>query len=235
MNESVLKIDIWSDVMCPFCYIGKRKLEHAIEQFPHKDQIQINWHSYQLDPEIKGENKNIYQYLADKKGQSLAWSVKMHEQVVQMAREVGLTYNFEQSVVANSFKAHRLIQLAKTLHLDSEVEELLFHAYFTDGKDISNEQELISLGKLAGLPEDQLFALYQGNLFTEEVKHDINEAYNIGVNGVPFFVFNNKYAVSGAQAEAYFLQVLNHCADEMHLISEGSVGLACNTDDGANC
>src|SRR5688500_3768646 len=110
-----MKIDIWSDVMCPFCYIGKRKFEAALEQFPQKDKIEIVWHSYQLDPGLDNRDiKNLFDYLAERKGQSREWSVKVHRQMAESAKEVGLTYNFETAVVANSFDAHRLIQLAKS-------------------------------------------------------------------------------------------------------------------------
>src|ERR1700733_11886254 len=109
-----MKIDIWSDIMCPFCYIGKRKLEGALQQFDHKDSVEITWHSFQLDPAMTAQpGKNIHQYLAERKGQSIDWSVKVHEQMTQTAKAEGLTYNFDKAIIANSFDAHRLIQLAK--------------------------------------------------------------------------------------------------------------------------
>lgn len=109
-----MQVEIWSDIMCPFCYIGKRKFEAALEKFPKKNEVEIIWKSYQLDPTIKAQpDKDIYTYLAEAKGQSLDWSVKMHENVVNMAKSVGLEYNFDKAVIANSFDAHRLIQFAK--------------------------------------------------------------------------------------------------------------------------
>ena len=215
MNETKLKVDIWSDVMCPFCYIGKRRIENALEKFPDRDTVQIEWHSYQLEPDLKTSGKeNIYEYLASRKGQSLEWSRQMHERVVKMAEEVGLKYDFDHAVVANSFNAHRLLQLAKVKGVANDIEESLFRSYFTDGKDISDPEVLVSIGKQAGMKEQDIREVFNGGAYSEEVNNDIQEAYDIGVNGVPFFVFNNKYAISGAQPEEYFLQVLNQCRIE---------------------
>ena len=215
MNETILKVDIWSDVMCPFCYIGKRRFEHALEKFPDADKVQIEWHSYQLEPDLKTSGKeNIYEYLASRKGQSLEWSRQMHEHVVKMAADAGLKYDFDHAVVANSFNAHRLVQLAKEKGVANDVEESLFISYFTEGKDISELEVLVSIGKQAGINEEDILEVFKGNAYAEEVNNDIQDAYNIGVNGVPFFVFNNRYAISGAQPEEYFLQVLNQCMDE---------------------
>ena len=109
-----MKIEIWSDVMCPFCYIGKRHLEKALEDFPEKDQIEIVWKSFQLNPDMpESSEENVYQYLAESKGISYEQSVQMHERVEQMAKNAGLDYHFEIAKVANSFKAHRVLQLAK--------------------------------------------------------------------------------------------------------------------------
>ena len=109
-----MKIDIWSDIMCPFCYIGKRKLEGALLQFEHKEDVQIVWHSFQLDPTIEYKpGKDLYTYLAERKGATREWSVMVHNQMTETAKKEGLTYNFDKAVIANSFDAHRLIQLAK--------------------------------------------------------------------------------------------------------------------------
>ena len=132
-----MKVDIWSDVRCPFCYIGKRKFEMALSQFPQKDKVEVIWHSFELDPSIKTDATiNIYDYLAKAKGQSRAWSEKMHDHVLQSAREVKLDFHFEKAVVANSFNAHRLIQFAKTKDLGDAAEEALFKAQFIEGKNI---------------------------------------------------------------------------------------------------
>lgn len=204
-----MKVEIWSDVMCPFCYIGKRNFEKALEQFPHKDRVEIEWRSFQLDPEMKDQpDKNVYTYLAERKGQSLEWSKQAHKQVSDMASEAGLTYNFDKAVIANSFNAHRLIQLAKKHKLGDAAEERLFRSYFTEGGHIGNIDTLVKLGTEIGLDPEEVKATLQSNAFAEEVLKDVNEAQMLGARGVPFFVLDRSYGISGAQAPATMLGTL---------------------------
>ena len=210
-----MKIDIWSDIMCPFCYICKRKLESAMQDFEHKDDVEITWHSFQLDPEMKYEpGVSMYDYLAERKGQTREWSVKVHQQMTENAKREGLTYNFDKAIIANSFDAHRLIQLAKTYGLGDAAEECLFKAYFTDGKNMSDHATLISLGKEIGLDEKEVADMLQGNAFAGAVQQDIAQAQVYGINGVPFFVLNNKYGISGAQPKEIFQQALQQAWSE---------------------
>ena len=210
-----MKVEIWSDVMCPFCYIGKRRFEDALEHFEHKDEIEIEWKSFQLNPDLKTDTSlNIDQYLADKKGWTLDYAKQLNGQVTQMAAEVGLTYNFDKAVVANSFNAHRFSHLAKKHGLGIEAEELLFKAYFTEGKNIDDNTVLIELGKTIGLDETEVKQTLESDAFADEVKHDMIEAQQLGVQGVPFFVMNNKYAVSGAQVVPVFEQTLQKAFGE---------------------
>ncbi|MFT3948381.1 MAG: DsbA family oxidoreductase [Agriterribacter sp.] len=210
-----MKVEIWSDIMCPFCYIGKRKFESAMKTFNAADNIELEWHSFQLDPDIRsGDGKNLYQYLSERKGISYQQSVDMHKQVTDMAKAAGLEYNFDQAVVANSFDAHRLIQLAKTKGLGDAAEERLFHAYFTEGKDVSNRAVLKELGKDIGLDDTEVEEMLNSNAYTKSVQHDIKEAAQIGVRGVPFFVFNRKFAVSGAQPPEIFGQALQQSYED---------------------
>lgn len=204
------KIEIWSDIQCPFCYIGKRKIEKALESFKEKDKVEIEWKSYQLDPEARSQpGVSMYDYLAKIKGQTREWSVAMHKNVTEMAKENGLDYHFEKAVLANSYDAHRLIQLAKTNKLGDEAEERIFKAYFTEGKDIADKNILLELGKEIGLIEEDINNVLNSDRFGENVKADIEEAYSIGVKGVPFFVFNRSYTVSGAQPVEIFTETLN--------------------------
>jgi predicted DsbA family dithiol-disulfide isomerase len=212
-----MKVEIWSDVMCPFCYIGKRKFEHALEQFAHKDQVEVVWKSFQLNPEMKTEaGKNINQYLAEVKGWSLEKAKEMNNYVSNIAREVGLTYHLDKAVVANSFDAHRFSHLAKKQGLQNEAEEKLFQAYFTDGKNTADHQTLVQLGTEIGMDATETSRVLSGNEFSDEVKHDIYEVQQVGVRGVPFFVLGEKYAISGAQESATFLQALNKTWEEMN-------------------
>jgi predicted DsbA family dithiol-disulfide isomerase len=204
-----MKVDIWSDVRCPFCYIGKRKFETALEKFEHKDQIEVEWHSFELDPTMETKpDLNAVDYLAQIKGQSRQWAVDMNQRVTDTAAEVGLTFNMEDAVVANSFNAHRLIQLAKSNGLDNEIEEKLFVDYFTAGKNIDDKEVLIEAGIAVGLDRLAIEMMLNSDSFTDEVRLDQKIAQQIGIQGVPFFVFDQKLAVSGAQPAETFLGAL---------------------------
>ncbi|MBL8020541.1 MAG: DsbA family oxidoreductase [Leptospirales bacterium] len=210
-----MKIEIWSDIMCPFCYIGKRRFEEALKVFPKRNEVEIQWKSFQLDPGLASQpGKDVYTYLAEIKGQTREWSIKMHEGVVQTAKEVGLDYRFDRAVIANSFDAHRLIQMAKKHNLGDAAEERLFHAYFTEGKDVANLQTLAELGAEIGLDSAQVSAMLESDEFRDEVLADVDEARQLGARGVPFFVIDRKYAVYGAQHTATFLQALEASAAE---------------------
>ena len=204
-----MKVDIWSDIRCPFCYIGKRKFELALEQFEHKDEVEVVWHSFELDPDLETRKDiDVYDYLADLKGMNRDRSLQIHDQVTQSAAEVGLEYNFEKTVVANSFDAHRLIQLAKSRGLGDAAEEALFKAYFTDGIDISDRTALSRIAATIGLDQEETEQMLHTTAFSEDVKTDQMLANQIGVRGVPFFLIDGKTAVSGAQPPAVFLDSL---------------------------
>lgn len=210
-----MKIEIWSDVMCPFCYIGKRRLEGALEGFPHKDEVEIVWKSFQLNPDMQTEpGKSITDYLAEKKGWSREQTQQAHARLTQSAKDLGLHYDFDKAVVANSFDAHRLVQLAKTLGLGDAMEERLFKAYFSEGGNIADHATLAGLAKDAGLPAADVRKVLESDAFTEEVRRDVDEARQIGVTGVPFFVMDRKYAVSGAQETQVFLKALEKAYGE---------------------
>ncbi len=214
-KENKMKVEIWSDVMCPFCYIGKRKFENALSVFPEKDKIEVEWKSFQLAPEMETTpGKTIHEYLSEHKGFSLADAKKMNDHVTGLAAKVGLTYNFDKAVVANSFNAHRFSHFAKEKGKQNEAEEKLFHAYFTEGKNTDDYNTLIKLGEEIGLEPMEVRTALEKGTFGDEVTADIEEAHQLGVNGVPFFVFDRKYAVSGAQESQIFKQVLAKSFEE---------------------
>jgi protein disulfide-isomerase len=216
-NSSKMKVEVWSDIMCPFCYIGKRHYEAALKQFADSNRIEIEWKSFQLDPTIpkNPENKNnVYKYLADRKGMSEAQSRKMHDNVVEMAKQVGLSYNFDNAVIANSFDAHKMIQLAKTKGLGDEAEERLFRAYFIEGMDFGDIPTLVKIGQEIGLDSAEIEAALLSDDFAYKVKSDVAEAAQLGIQGVPFFVFNRKYAISGAQPTESFLETMQKSFSE---------------------
>lgn len=207
--ENKLKIQIWSDIMCPFCYIGKRRLENAISQFGYQDAIEIEWKSFQLDSNfIASDDDNLVEHLAEKYRKDKEWAIEALDNMTQNAANSGLEFHFEKAIMANSFNAHRLLHLAKEHNLGSQLKELLFKAYLTDGKDINDKETLLQLGLEAGLRIDSVNQLLNTNDFSEEVHKDILEAQKIGIQGVPFFVFDNKYAISGAQHEETFVKTL---------------------------
>jgi len=204
-----MKIEIWSDIMCPFCYIGKRQLETALAEFPN-GEFEIEWKSFQLDPTITPQSgKDVYTFLAERKGISVEQSIEMHKGVVERAKSVGLDYNFDKAIISNSLTAHRIIHLAKTKNLGDEMEEIFFKAYFTEGKDLNDARTLVELGSKAGLDSKEVQEIIENeNLYLNDVKSDIREAQEIGVQGVPFFVFDRKYAVSGAQPVEAFVNTI---------------------------
>ncbi len=228
-----MKIDIWSDIMCPFCYIGKRRLEQALNIFEHKDQVEIIWHSFQLDPEMTAQpGKTIHQYLAERKGMSLERSVQLHQQMTENALAEGLVYNFDKAIIANSFDAHRLIHLAAKHGLGSAAKEALLKAYFTDGKNISDHNVLMQIGIEIGLRVLEIGEMLNSDLCADEVRADIETAENHGINGVPYFVFDNMYAIWGAQSVAILLDGLQKAWAASHkennlLTSDGDI---CKTD-----
>ena len=203
-----MKIEVWSDIMCPFCYIGKRHLELALQQFPEME-VELVWKSFQLDPTITPQpGKDVYSYLAERKGMSLEESKQMHQHVVDRAAEVGLVYNYDNAIIANSFDAHRLLHLAKRNGKGNELKEKLLAAYFTEGKDFGDKQVLTQLGLEVGLKEEDIHTVLFTDMYAREFQADIQEAQEIGVRGVPFFVFDRKYAVSGAQPIEAFVETI---------------------------
>ncbi len=235
-----MKIEIWSDIMCPFCYIGKRQFEAALKQFADSSHVEIEWKSFQLDPSIpENTEKGLTsaQYLASRKGISMEQVNGMHKQVTQMAKNVGLEYKLDNAVVYNSFKAHRIIQLAKTKGLGDRAEETFFNAHFIRNEDLGDVETLIAVGEEIGLTEAEVNEALTNEQYADKVKQDIQEAQQIGVTGVPFFVFNRKYAVSGAQPSEVFLQTLEKSFAEWSALNpetklEVNTGSVC-TPDGA--
>ena len=230
-----MKIEIWSDIMCPFCYIGKRHFEAALAQFEHKDKVEIEWKSFQLDPTIPEEVKvrtDIAQYISNRKGMSIDDVKAMFQNVTEMAKNAGLDYDFDTQIVANSLKAHRIIQLAKEKNLDDHAEEVFFKAYFTNGKDLGNDNDLLELGQEIGLSQDEVKKALTQDEYLKYAKEDITEAAELSVDSVPFFVFNRKYAVKGAQPVHHFLDALKQSYQDF---SKASTLTTLESNDAASC
>lgn len=209
-----MEIQIWSDIMCPFCYIGKRRLEGALRQLSLTNEVTIVWKSFLLNPDMKTDpTRNSLEYLAETKGWTKEQTQEMVQHVVDMAKDEGLEYRMDDTKVANAMDAHQLIQLAKTVGKGDEVEERLFRAYFMEGKNIADMDLLVDLGEDVGIEAAQVRESLEKDEFTDSIRQDIREAQQIGVRGVPFFVFNNQYAISGAQPVELFVETMEKCLE----------------------
>jgi predicted DsbA family dithiol-disulfide isomerase len=230
-----MKVEIWSDIVCPFCYIGKRKFEKALESFTNKDQVEIVWRSFQLDPDMKYvTGQSVHEYLGKRKGGTAKEGKQMNDAMAAMAKEVGLEYNFDQAIINNTMDAHRLLHFSKTKGLQSELKERLFRAYYTEGKNIGDLDTLISLGQEVGLVGEDIQNTLQSDAYQQEVALDQYEAQQVGARGVPFFVFDDKYAVSGAQPSEVFSQVLAKVWEEHVVTNANDVGGVCTPDGVCN-
>lgn len=210
-----MKIQIWSDIVCPFCYIGKTKFEKALNEFADKNNVEIEWKSYQLMPDITtNPDKNIDQVLSEIKGFSLYDAKQMNEKAILMGKEAGLEYNFNKAIVANTFMAHQFLHFAKANGKQNQAEDLMFKSYFTNGKNVDHIPTLVELGKSIGFDETKLKSALENQTYANAVKADIIEAQQAGIRSVPFFVFNRKYAVSGAKDSKSFLEVLEKSFEE---------------------
>lgn len=205
-----MKIEVWSDIMCPYCYIGKLHYEKALEQFQFKDQVELEWKAFQLNPDLpaNGNGIPVMDYLHNTVGIAEEDTKKMNNQIAELAKECGVKSNLENAIAANTLDAHRLIKLAATENLDSEVMLLLSKAYFEEAKDYSNHNILMDIGTKAGLKEDKIKNLLNSDDFAYEVKQDIQEANNLSFDTVPTFLFNRKHALVGSQPVGAFLKTL---------------------------
>lgn len=209
-----MKIDIWSDIACPFCYIGKRNLELALKDWDPKDEVEIIYHSFQLDPNAKKEGKtNSIELLAKKYGSTVEQAQQMIDRVVTMAKDVGLNYNYDAVINTNTLDAHRLIHFAMKSHKDKEVVEELFKAHFVDGIDIGDINELAKIGERAGLDGEEVLKILNSKEYYSEVDSDKYMAAQYEIGSVPFFIFNNKYAISGAQPPEAFLETMKKASE----------------------
>ncbi len=228
----MITVKIWSDLMCPFCYIGKNNLTQAISDLNLGDQVEIEWKSFQLDPTIPEDiDQTNLAYLSQSKGWSLEQTKEMLQHVTDMGKGSGVDFQFENQKVTNSLKAHRILKLAQDKGLGDKAQSLLFKAYFTDGVDFNDPLELQKLGQQIGLSIADLEAVKSDDDMLYRIKNDISEAQHVGVRGVPFFVFNDKYAISGAQPSAAFGECLQTLLDENKPTPFGeNTGGSCSVD-----
>lgn len=216
-----MKVEIWSDIACPWCYIGRRRIETAIDQFEHGDQVQVIWRSYQLDPSAPVEyDGSTNDMLMERYGMSRQQAEAAHTRVTDLATLEGLEYHMESAHPVNSLDAHRLIHLADDHGLQGEMKERLQRAYFTEGLVVSDHATLVKLGVEVGLDAEEIRQMLNSDTYTAEVHTEARRAQQMGSRGVPFFVFEEKYAVSGAQPTELFLDVLERTWTEMNPVVE---------------
>ena len=211
-----MKIEVWSDFVCPFCYIGKRRLEEALDQFPHRDQVEVEFKSFELDPNSpKNIDQSIHEVLAKKYGMSIEKAKQANQGVGQQAATVGLTYHFDTMKPTNTFDAHRLAKFAKDYGKEAEVTEKLLYGYFTESKHIGDHDTLADIAEAVGLDRQKaLDVLYDKNAYANDVRIDESIAQQYGVSGVPYFIINQKYAISGAQPTETFKGALQKVWEE---------------------
>jgi len=234
-----MKVEIWSDIACPWCYIGKRRFERALAAFPHRDEVEVQWRSYQLDPTLPDHHDGTeLDYLLDRKGMSRAQVSQMFDQVTSIAADEGLRYDFGSVVVANSFAGHELLHLAKARGVGDEVKEALLSAHFEHGEDIGDREVLVRIGTQAGLDADEIARDLATHTWRDAVVADITAANSLGIRGVPFFVLDEKYGVSGAQPTELFTQALEQAWRESHplvMLQPVATGIATDAADTVAC
>lgn len=202
-------IEVWSDIACPFCYIGKRRLQGALARFAQRDDVRVEWRSFQLQPQLVTDaSRRINEYLATTKGMPMTQVEQMQARVQEMGASEGITFAMDRVVVANTFNAHRLLQWAQAEGRGDAMKDRLLQAYFTEGANVDDAVTLQALAVEVGLDDTQAAALLAGDAFADEVRRDMAEARQNRISGVPFFVFDQKYAVSGAQPPELFDQAL---------------------------
>jgi predicted DsbA family dithiol-disulfide isomerase len=206
-----MDVDIWSDIACPWCYVGKRRLEAALGSFEHRDEVRIRWHSFELDPQAPAERTGEHAaHLAEKYGMGREQALAALDRMTETAAEDGLEFHFERARSGNTFDAHRLTHLALEHGLQGEMKERLMAAYLSEGELISDHATLRRLALEVGLPEEPVDQLLAGDRFAEEVRSDEYTASRLGINAVPFFVVDRSFGAAGAQDPAYLLELLRH-------------------------
>lgn len=214
-----LRIDIWSDIACPWCHVGKRRLEAALAQFPHANDVEITWHAFELDPSaprtIDTSTVSYANRLAKKYRSSVTEAQGMIDRMTEVARADGLDFHFEKIRPGNTFDAHRVVHLAGERGKQDAVKERFLRAYLGEGEAIGDPETLVRLAAEAGLDAEEVRATLAGDAYAKEVRADEAEAADVGIRGVPFFILGGRYAISGAQPAELLLRALNQAWNEL--------------------
>jgi predicted DsbA family dithiol-disulfide isomerase len=212
-----MKIEIWSDFACPFCYIGKIRFEKALSRFEHKNQVHVVYKSFQLDPQApKVMNINALQAHAKQKKITLEQAKSQFERATNMGKSVGLDFQFESIQLTNTYDAHRVAKWANIEGKESVMTQRLMKAYFTDGLNLSDPSVLQALSSEVGLDQVHIKELLESTQLSDVVDHQLQEAIQLGIEGVPSYIFNRTYAINGAQEEEYFLAAIEEIWEELY-------------------
>jgi predicted DsbA family dithiol-disulfide isomerase len=229
-----MRVEIWSDVVCPWCYVGKRRFEQALASFPHRDEVEVVWRSFELDPSAPAERSGSQaEHLAAKYGLSPQRAQEMLDTMTATAAVDGLDFRFDRMRGGSTFDAHRLLHLAAEHGLQGELKERLLHATFTEGAPVADQETLVALAVEVGLGEDEVRDVLRSSRFADEVRADQRDAQRFGITGVPFFVVDRTYGVSGAQPADVLRSVLDKAWQDsrpVQLVTTGGTGPGCEGD-----
>jgi predicted DsbA family dithiol-disulfide isomerase len=228
--KKTLKIDVWSDIVCPWCAIGKRRLEVALSRFPHRDDVEVVWRAFELDPSAPAVREgDSATRIAEKYGRTKAQAEAMIQTVTEAAAKDGLHFELARSRAGNTFDGHRVLHLAAARGLQDAVKERFFRGYMSEGQAIGEHEVLVRLASEAGLATEEVRAVLASDRYASEVRADEEAARKLGIHGVPFFVLAGKYAVSGAQPADAMLRALEQA---WRSLPETAVqdGAACGPD-----
>ena len=210
-----MQVEIWSDVICPWCYIGKRRFERALAGFAHKDKVNVIWRSFELDPDAPRQREGtLREYLAKKYRVSLEEAAAMNERVTSVAKEAGLEYRLADARPGNTFDAHRLLHFAASKQLGDRATERLMHAYFSESLPVGERAALARLAPEFGITENEAMSLLESDAYAGEVRADQARAAKFGITVVPFFVFDEKSGISGAQPVQVFAEALQRALED---------------------
>jgi len=205
----MMQVEIWSDVICPWCFIGKRRFEIALAQFEKRESVKVIWRSFELDPKSPAQYPvSLEEMLSRKYNVSLQEAVAMNARVTGLAQEVGLNYQLSKARPGNTFDAHRLLHFANSNQLGDKANERIMQAYFSESLAVGNRAALASLAPAFGIAETDALMILESNTFSGEVRADEARATELGISGVPFFLINEKLGISGAQPVETFSKAL---------------------------
>jgi predicted DsbA family dithiol-disulfide isomerase len=231
LKGTFVHVEIWSDIACPWCYVGKRRFDAALAAFEHRDEVRVTWRSFELDPHAPREREgDRAAHLAAKYGTTREQAVAMQERMTEVAAGEGLDFHFEIARSGNTFDAHRLLHLAAAHDAQDELEERLFHAYLTEGELISDPVVLERLGVEAGLPADAAREVLVGDRYAADVREDERIAASFGITAVPFFVVDRAIGAAGAQPPEVLRDLLQRPWEARSGVSVVAAGESCGVD-----